>query len=323
MKRTSPYRSAARLHILTAVVFIIACNGRAVSPPTRQDVAGPDASLTSREVPFAAAGAPEPGASGIPGSELKSLARQNPDQTRLPEIASTTNMIIRSGSASVLVDSLELAIARVTAMAGRLGGFVANTQIQTGHAQVPSATIELKIPALRYDEAADSLAPLGKVEYVNTTAEDVGEEFVDVTARMANARRLEDRLVLLLAQRTGKLEDVLNVERELARIREEIERYEGRLRFLRARVAMSTLTITVHEKAPIVSSNPDENVLGTAVAQAWRNFVIFVAGMIAAMGWAVPAGGIVVSLVFLGRRLARPRRVDPRRAPALSDAQAR
>ena len=72
------------------------------------------------------------------------------------------------------------------------------------------------------------------------TAEDVGEEFVDVSARMENARRLEQRLVTLLASRTGKLSDVLAVERELARVREDIERYEGRLRYLRAHAATSS-----------------------------------------------------------------------------------
>ena len=208
----------------------------------------------------------------------------------------------------MLVDSLELAVVRVTQMAARLGGFVANTQIQSGNEQVPTATIELKLPATSFPQASNELAPLGKVEFVNTTVEDVGEEFVDVTARMTNARHLEDRLVELLARRTGKLQEVLTVERELARVREEIERYEGRLRFLRARVTMSTLTITVHEKAPIVSSNPDENVLGTALAQAWRNFVYFLAAMIAALGWLVPLGALVLAGILMGRRLLAGRR---------------
>jgi len=52
---------------------------------------------------------------------------------------------------------------------------------------------------------------------VNVNAEDVGEEFTDVTARMGNARRLEARLIDLLATRTASLKDVLDVERELAR----------------------------------------------------------------------------------------------------------
>ena len=119
-------------------------------------------------------------------------------------------------------------------------------------------------------------------------AQDVGEEFVDVTARVKNAGRLEERLITLLSTRTGKLDEVLRVERELARVREEIERYEGRLRYLSSRVAMSTLTITVHEPAPILGNTPGENPIAAALRRAWKNFVAFVAAFIASLGVAIP-----------------------------------
>ncbi|HEX9128114.1 MAG TPA: DUF4349 domain-containing protein, partial [Gemmatimonadaceae bacterium] len=147
-----------------------------------------------------------------------------------------------------------------------------------------------KIPAPRYDQAVGSLSTIGKVETVNSTAQDVGEEFVDVTARVSNARRLEERLITLLSTRTGKLDEVLRVERELARVREEIERYEGRLRFLSARVATSTLTITVHEPAPILGNAPGDNPIAAAVRRAWKNFVALVAGFIASLGVVIPLG---------------------------------
>ena len=136
-------------------------------------------------------------------------------------------MIIRTGYAGVEVDSLDAAIARVRQLAQRVGGFVANTEVQGGKDQLRSASLEVKIPSDRFDEALAGLAPIGKVESVNVNAQDVGEEFVDVAARVENAHRLEARLIALLANRTGKLQDVLSVERELARVREEIERYEA------------------------------------------------------------------------------------------------
>jgi len=83
------------------------------------------------------------------------------------------------------------------------------------------------VPAGRFDEVVAGLRPMGRLESVNVNAQDVGEEYVDVTARIDNARRLEQRLIGLLATRTGKLKDVLDVEQTLARVREEIERYEG------------------------------------------------------------------------------------------------
>jgi hypothetical protein len=222
-----------------------------------------------------------------------------------PQGGGVVTMIIRTASASIRVDSLEPAIAAVQRIATTLGGVVGNTTLSSGDYQVRSATIELRIPAERFNEAIEGLRPLGKVESITTNAQDVSEEFVDVSARVANAKRLEERLIALLANRTGKLEEVLAVERELARVREEIERYEGRIRFLQTRVATSTLTVTVHERQPLVSNTPGRNVIAEAFKQAWRNFVTFLAMLIASLGVVVPIGIVVVALLLLVRRLRR------------------
>lgn len=217
------------------------------------------------------------------------------------------SMLIRTGSASIEVEKLDPAIIRVRQLAAQLGGYVANSSISGGRDQIRSATLELKIPAGRYDQAIGGLGAIGRLESVNTNVEDVGEEFVDVTARVTNAKRLEERLVSLLATRTGKLEDVLAVERELARVREEIERYEGRLRYLRTRAAVSTLSVTVHEPAPLLGERPGENPILSAIRQAWRNFVMFVAWLIASLGVVIPAVAIGV-LGWYIFRWARDRR---------------
>ena len=207
----------------------------------------------------------------------------------LPRAGVPANMVIRTGQTSVEVDSLERAVAQVRLLAGRVGGYVANTTMQTGRGQLRSATLEVKIPADRFDDGLGGLSALGKLESVNVNAEDVGEEFTDVTARMGNARRLEARLIELLATRTGKLKDVLDVERELARVREEIDRYEGRLRYLRAHAVLSTLTIYVHEPLPVVG-RAGSSVIGEAFKQAWRNFVALVAACIRGLGIVIPLG---------------------------------
>src|SRR3989449_3828806 len=180
-----------------------------------------------------------------------------------PRSSVAAGMVIRTGQTSIEVDSLERAVAQGRLLAGRIGGYVANTTMQTGRGQLRSASLEVKIPADRFDDGLAGLAGLGKLESVNVNAEDVGEEFTDVTARMGNARRLEARLIDLLATRTGKLKDVLDVERELARVREEIDRYEGRLRYLRAHAVLSTLTIYVHDPLPVVG-HAGSSVIGEA-----------------------------------------------------------
>jgi hypothetical protein len=214
-------------------------------------------------------------------------------------------MVIRTGQAFIEVEKVDPAVLKVRQLAAQVGGYITNSSITGGHDQIRQATLELKIPSPKFDPAVDLLSTIGKVETVTSSAQDVGEEFVDVTARVTNARRLEERLISLLANRTGKLDEVLRVERELARVREEIERYEGRLRFLSSRVAMSTLTITVHEPAPILGNNPGENPIAAALRRAWRNFIALLAGAIASLGVIIPLALVGVAGWYAYRRWKR------------------
>jgi hypothetical protein len=206
--------------------------------------------------------------------------------------APAATMIIRTGQAFIKVEKVDPAMLKIRQLVAQAGGYITNSSISGGKDQIRQASIEIKIPNSRYDQAVGALSSIGEVETVNSNAQDVGEEFVDVSARVANARRLEERLIDLLAKRTGKLEEVLRVERELARVREEIERYEGRLRYLTARVAMSTLTVNIHEPAPIIE--PGRNPIADAFRHAWQNFVAMLAAVIASLGVLIPIGLIGV-----------------------------
>ena len=216
-----------------------------------------------------------------------------------------SRLIIRTGQASIEVDSLRPSMAELRRIVQRVGGFVADASVQSGRNQVRSATLELKVPASRFDELTEGLEPLGRLQFVNVAAEDVSEEFVDLTARVANGRRLEDRLVELLRTRTGKLQDVLSVERELARVREEIERMEGRLRFLKTSAQLSTLSVNLFEPPPLVASHPGRSVIGEAFKTAWRNFVGLMAGVIASLGFVVPVLVLGWGAVILSKRYRR------------------
>jgi hypothetical protein len=211
-------------------------------------------------------------------------------------------MVIRTGQAFIEVEKVDPAVLKIRQLTAQFGGYITNSSISGGQDQIRVATLELKIPVTQYERAVGSLSTIGKVETVNSTAQDVGEEFVDVSARVKNAARLEERLISLLATRTGKLDEVLRVERELARVREEIERYEGRLRYLSARVAMSTLSITVHEPAPILGNTPGDNPIAAALRRAWKNFVGFFAALIASLGVLIPVALIAFAGVIVYRR---------------------
>ena len=210
-------------------------------------------------------------------------------------------MIIRTGQASVEVDSLARAVSSLRSLAGRLGGYLANTSYQGGRDQSPSASIEIKVPSDRFDELLSGLTPLGRLEYANVTSQDVGEEYADIDARVTNAKRMEQRLIELLANRPGKLQEILELERELARVREEIERYEGRMRYLKSHASLSSLTIAVHEPVVLQASSETARVLNQALERAWRNFVQLNASLIASLGVLLP----VVLALLAGAAVVR------------------
>ena len=285
------------------LALLMACGDSSDSPKLNRDLDTSAAQgKAANPVALGAVGQAMSQAEAAPASAARDQATARNWSTLDP----ASRLIIRTGQASIEVDSLESSMAELRRVVQKVGGFVADASVQSGRNQVRSATLELKVPAPRFDELTEALGPLGRLQFVTVGAEDVSEEFVDLTARVANGHRLEDRLVELLRTRTGKLQDVLSVERELARVREEIERMEGRLRFLKTSAQLSTLAVSLYEPAPLVASHPGRSVIGEAFKTAWRNFVGVVAGVIASLGFVVPVvilgwGGFVVARKYRRR----------------------
>lgn len=311
---------ARQIVFLVTALSAVACGGDASAPASeelqmKQGRPGSRSEAANVAVDMAAPAPPPMAPSAISGVASARSEAGMAGAEQLPSASIAPTMVIRTGDARIKVSSVDTAIAQLQALAQRIGGYVANSSIQGGENELRQATLELKMPAARFADAQNGLNALGKVEYVNVVAQDVGEEYVDVTARVENSRRLEQRLVGLLATRTGKLEEVLSVERELARVREMIERYEGRLRYLRTRSEISTLSVTVHESEPIVGTRGSGNRIVEAFKTAWRNFVGFVAGFIELLGVLIPLAIIAIPVGMWAWRKRPPRTTPPPRPP--------
>lgn len=216
----------------------------------------------------------------------------------------TTRMLIRSARVTLEVESLDVAIGAVRQAAARFGGYAAGYDRRVAASWRPQATLTLRVPVEQLDATVTAVTALGRVEEVQLAAQDVSEEFVDVTARLSNAQRLEHRLLDLLSGRTGKLSDVLQVEETLARVRGEIELIEGRRRFLAARSAMSAIELTLHE-AGIPVPQPVWGEASDAFGQAWRNFLTLTAVVIGASGVFLPLAIVAVCVWVVVRRVRR------------------
>jgi len=127
------------------------------------------------------------------------------------------------------------------------------------------------------------LRKLGRVESETQSAEDVTAQYVDLNARLLNARNTEQRLTDLLRQRTGKLADVLAVETEITRVRGEIERMEAERKNLVNRVGFATVTTTVVEdyKAQLqMVPHSTSGRIRNAAVEGYRTMVEGVVGLV-------------------------------------------
>ncbi len=157
-------------------------------------------------------------------------------------------MIIRSATLVVVAKEFDEARAAFERLLRQQGGYVAQLSItgQGGRARVLTAT--LRVPADRMDALFAELKKIGRVESEGQTGEEVTQQFIDLVARLKNARVTEQRLAQILAQRTGKVADVLEVEREIARVRGEIERMEAQRKTMENQVAFASVKFELREE---------------------------------------------------------------------------
>ncbi|WP_372723113.1 DUF4349 domain-containing protein [Novipirellula sp.] len=189
-------------------------------------------------------------------------------------------------------------------------GFISKSQTDRRYNNQQSGTWVVRVPVDRYHEFVSGVGGLGFAESRREDAQDVTEEYVDVEARVRNNRKLEERIIAMLAERTGKLSDVLEIERELARVREEIERMEGRLRLLADRTSLATVTINVREEKEYVppAAPTFTDRVATAFGGSLRSLrqlgEILLIALIAVVPWMIVLGiPVIVVTVMVRRRI--------------------
>lgn len=157
-------------------------------------------------------------------------------------------MIAQTASLTIVANNYDNASAALGRLVISEGGYVQklSAEAQSGEPRTTSAA--LRVPAKQLDGFLAELRKLGRVEQESQANDEVTDQYVDLQARLKSARASEQRMLELLATRTGKLEDVLDAERELARIRGEIESMEGQRVLLTHRVDYATVEVQLREE---------------------------------------------------------------------------
>jgi anti-sigma factor RsiW len=194
----------------------------------------------------------------------------------------TAPMILRTAQLTVITPDLDKARAGLEKIVKQHSGYLGDLTFSAPSDGARKLTATLRVPAAQLDAALAELKTLGRVESESQNGQDVTAQYVDLEARLSNSRNTERRLLDLLRQRTGKLSDVLEVETELSRVREEIERMEGERRLLSRQVEFATLTATVSEEYKVPArALPDSFAtrFRNAAVDGYQSVVNFVIGV--------------------------------------------
>jgi hypothetical protein len=227
--------------------------------------------------------------------------------------------IVYRADVDLVCDDFVAVVERLESLISASGGFVADSRVFGSSGAPRRGEWKLRLPTARFDTLLADLKKLAEVRNAHVTSDDVSEEYYDVDARIRNKQQEEARLLRLLEDRTAKLEEVLSVEREISRVRGEVEQLQARLRVLSNLTELATVTVHIEE---VQGYHPETAAsftvrLTRSVRQSLETLFSVAQGtaigFAVALPWLVPLGA---SLAF-ARLLLRRLRLSGRRGTAV------
>lgn len=232
---------------------------------------------------------------------------------KLPHAGSASLKLIRTGRVSLEVTEFEKAAKELGKMVEALGGYLADTQIHLNPSGSRSGSITLKVPAASFESVGSKIRSLGKVMSESSNVQDVTKAYSDLETRLRVKREALNRVRELLRMRAGNLKEVLEAEKEISRITEEIEQAEGERRFFDHQIFLSTISVELNEPEPISLARPSS---WWALSEALRDSAAMIAGSLAFMlrlllillPWAAAVWGVLSAIRWI--RVRRNRNIS-------------
>ncbi len=213
--------------------------------------------------------------------------------------------IIRTANMQLEVEDHLIASQKAEAFAKKYNGYISNSNTRADQNNKHSGTVTIRIPDMHFDAAIAELTLLGEVKSKNVNGQDVTEEYIDLESRIKNAEKHEERLVQMFRNATD-VDEMMQIERELNRVREQIERNEGKLRYLENKVSLSTVTVHMYEPQPAVK----EWGVWKSVKRSLNHSLATLRWMIELIGWLLPliVTGLLIGLITRWRVKRKKRR---------------
>lgn len=221
----------------------------------------PASGVMAENLEMNSAGAPMPASPLTKQQQMVSLAQAS-NSTPI-EPAAIERKIIRHATLFIETDAPANGQQKISSIAEARGGFVVTSESKqqsdtAAHDRKPYEviTIEVRVPAAQFDAALNEIRGFGgRLTAEKVTGQDVTEEFIDLEARIRTKKALESQFMEIMKQ-ARKVTEALEVQTELAEVRTEIERLEGRRRFLENQSSLSTIKVTLQPPTPLIATNP-------------------------------------------------------------------
>ncbi|MGW4225935.1 DUF4349 domain-containing protein [Streptomyces bauhiniae] len=222
---------------------------------------------------------------------------------RAPRLAPS---VIRTASLEVEVRDVPGALAKARRVTEDAGGYVGEESTDRDDDGSERTRVVLRVPSERYAEVLGSLQGTGKLLRRTARAQDVTDQVVDVDSRIKSQRASVAR-VRELMDRADKLTDVVALEGELSSREADLEALLAQQASLKDRTGLATITLSLAGKGAQASAGDDTPGFLDALSGGWHAFLTMLRWIALVVGAVLPFAALLALLVFLWRRVVRPR----------------
>ena len=217
-----------------------------------------------------------------------------------------TRRIIYTAVVDIVVKDVEQTQAEVTRIIDGVKGYIAKSDISGQVGSRRTATWTLKVPVDEFPRVLKALTALGQVVKNSSDSQDVTEEYVDLQGRVKNLKVEEETLNKFLKDSVNSVEAYLKTREQIKTVRGEIERAEGRLKYLATMAALSSITFSAREELaydpapPPAAATFGDDVDGT-FTQSWKALQRLAKGAVLVVVALAPWLPLIVVGLFAGR----------------------
>src|SRR5215211_7280500 len=156
-------------------------------------------------------------------------------------------LVIENADLAIVVKDPKARMAEINALANEMDGYVVSSNLYQSFTsfgkEVPEATIVIRVPAERLDEALTRIkANIVDIDYENRSGQDVTNIYVDLQAQLKAKQAAETKLLEIMEQAT-RAEDVLAIYLQVQQVQTEIEQLKGQIQYYEESAAMSSISV--------------------------------------------------------------------------------